>query len=339
MNVRWRERKGKLHQSTRGCVWLCVCMHIYERHPQHIHSRWMYPDYPSASLIPSLSPYSVCSLFQQRDKSSAQSHHKTPHRRKKRLARALFCFIIVLTSKEYSQPKAKLVTLRCNSCRTMRICAPSWMEDEGKKDDIAVFSTTTTHAQGKLIACHFAPYLSLLPSSSLCSIQLYDQSMENRRRGEAQISSPTTACPPVHSTMIMKPFPTKLNAQRRNCASTLCTCTLCRVLYNLNQRFVSTCTSNKKVAMGYLQLFPIHYLVYGHSQKTDNWKSSTLWPMSVLIYRHSCCGQSKAGLLSSWGTGVLFAPIAIIEVPLDFTEVCKKLGGQREEEEGEMCTS
>lgn len=57
------------------------------------------------------------------------------------------------------------------------------------------------------------------------------------------------------------------------------------------------------------------------------------------IRRHSRCGRSKAELLSSWGTGVLFSPIAIIEVPLDFTEVCKKLEGQREVEEGEACAS
>lgn len=30
------------------------------------------------------------------------------------------------------------------------------------------------------------------------------------------------------------------------------------------------------------------------------------------------------------GAGVLFAPIAIIEVPLDFTEVCKEMGGRRD---------
>lgn len=48
---------------------------------------------------------------------------------------------------------------------------------------------------------------------------------------------------------------------------------------------------------------------------------------------HSHRGQSKAGLLTCWGTGVLLALIAIIEVPLDFTEVCKRLGVQREEEE------
>lgn len=49
--------------------------------------------------------------------------------------------------------------------------------------------------------------------------------------------------------------------------------------------------------------------------------------------------QSEAGLLTSWGTGVLFAPIAIIEVPLDFTEVCKGLEGWREDEEEEAWVS
>lgn len=49
--------------------------------------------------------------------------------------------------------------------------------------------------------------------------------------------------------------------------------------------------------------------------------------------------QSEAGLLTSWGTEILFAPIAIIEVPLDFTEVCKKLEGRRENQEEEAWAS
>lgn len=44
-------------------------------------------------------------------------------------------------------------------------------------------------------------------------------------------------------------------------------------------------------------------------------------------------------MLASWGTGVLFAPIAIIEVPLDFTEVCKKPEGRRENQEEEAWAS
>lgn len=43
--------------------------------------------------------------------------------------------------------------------------------------------------------------------------------------------------------------------------------------------------------------------------------------------------RGEAGPLTSWGTGVLFATIAIIGVPLDFTEVCKKLEGWREDKE------
>ena len=40
-------------------------------------------------------------------------------------------------------------------------------------------------------------------------------------------------------------------------------------------------------------------------------------------------------MFTSRGTGVLFALIAIMEVPLDFTEVWKKLGGQRKDKEEE----
>lgn len=57
--------------------------------------------------------------------------------------------------------------------------------------------------------------------------------------------------------------------------------------------------------------------------------------LAHLIHRHRRREPSEAGLLTSWGTGVLFAPIAIIEVPLDFTEVCKKLEGRREKQEEE----
>lgn len=57
--------------------------------------------------------------------------------------------------------------------------------------------------------------------------------------------------------------------------------------------------------------------------------------LAHLIRRHSGREQSEAGLLTSWGTGVLFAPIAIIEVPLDFTEVCKEVEGRRENQEEE----
>lgn len=52
-----------------------------------------------------------------------------------------------------------------------------------------------------------------------------------------------------------------------------------------------------------------------------------------LIRREQSDGREGGGLLTSQGTGVLFALIAIIEVPLDFTDVCKKLGGRREGEE------
>lgn len=61
--------------------------------------------------------------------------------------------------------------------------------------------------------------------------------------------------------------------------------------------------------------------------------------LAHLIRRHSPREQSEAGLLTSWGTWVLFAPIAIIEVPLDFTEVCKKLGGLEEKQEEEAWAS
>lgn len=60
------------------------------------------------------------------------------------------------------------------------------------------------------------------------------------------------------------------------------------------------------------------------------WHCSPL--LAHLTRRHSRRERREAGLLTSWGTGVLFAPITIIEVPLDFTGVCKKQEGRGEEE-------
>lgn len=44
--------------------------------------------------------------------------------------------------------------------------------------------------------------------------------------------------------------------------------------------------------------------------------------------------RNEAGLLPGRGTRVLFATIAIIEVPLDFTEVCQELGAAEGEPGG-----
>lgn len=56
-----------------------------------------------------------------------------------------------------------------------------------------------------------------------------------------------------------------------------------------------------------------------------------------LLRRHTQQLHSEVGLLATQGTEVLFA--TIINVPLNFTEACEKLGGQRESDEWEAWAS